>query len=263
MNKALAFLISVSFFINVPFAHGAVAVKKAAPVATKEGAGNAGAASLVPTVLGLVASVQELSARQKELTQDCIPTAQEITFVDTIMKEWAKTGVMSGAEVERRLNRRKCNGISYYSNIQMQAGSDDMTLCYDTFNEPNMIWDGYPKVGKAEYCPDGSRTCKNKRTVSDIYDIFNLIDFSEADYTKQELTMASKLIAKIEVCSDAKLSDKKRQMWGEFLIDAMGSAGQRTNTADIMQTVGNITRNGGGLGGLSSLGSVATQFLDK
>lgn len=261
------FLIPIIALANANVALAAVAVKKAAPVATQESSGNAGVASLVPTVLSLVSNVQALSAMQRELTQDCIPTAQEITFVDNTIKEWAKTGAMSADDVEKALHRRPCVGTTYQAEARMKAGTD-MDLCYDTFSseaDELMIWYGYPKVGKASYCADGTATCsaKNKKDVSDIYEIFNLVDFAKEDYTKQEMTMAGKLMDKIENCSNAKLSDKKKAMWGEFLTTTIGSVGQRTNTGAIMETVSGIANTKGGLGGLSSLGAIATQFLDK
>ena len=124
-----------------------------------------------------------------------------------------------------------------------------------------MVWAGFPKVGVSSYCEDGSLSCSNKKTVSDIYELFNLITFTEADYTESELKMASQLIAKIEKCSDAKLSAKKREMWGAFLTDTISNLGQPTNTDTIMQQVSSITSGGGALGTLGSLGSFASQIL--
>ena len=124
-----------------------------------------------------------------------------------------------------------------------------------------MVWYLFPKATVATYCADMATTCseKNKRTVSDIYEIFNLVDFSEADYTKAEATRAGRIIAKIEKCSSAKLSARKRALWGDFLMETIGNVGQPTNTGAIMQSVGGIV----GGGGLSSIGAIASQFLDK
>ena len=74
--------------------------------------------------------------------------------------------------------------------------------------------------------------------------------------------MAAKLISKIEKCSYSKLNAKKKAMWGEFLVDTIGSVGQKTNTAAIMQTVGSVA-NSGGMGALQSLGGIASQFMDR
>jgi len=267
MKKILRIIIGIlPLAVGLP-AQGAVAIKKAAPVATKSAGESASstAASIVPAVLSLVSGVQQLTQKQKELTAECIPSSQEIAFVDNTMKEWAKTGTKTAEEVRKELKREPCALADggYRSAVELAAGTDlSDSICYDYFGgEANkgMIWEGYPKVGNATYCADGSSSCsaKNKKHASDIYEIFNLIDFTQADYTKAELTMATKLIAKIENCSSAKLSARKRKEWGNFLIETMGNIGQSTNTGAIMQSVSNITSGGG----LSSLGSIATQFI--
>lgn len=248
---------------------GAVAIKKASSVASSASSGSAAstAASIVPAVLNLVSGVKSLNSMQKELENDCIPTAQEISFVDSTLKEWAKTGEMSAKEVERKLGRKPCpGGIGYESAVRIAAGTQDVEVCYDNYagTDADMIWYGYPKVGNATYCADGLLNCgeKSKKHASDIYDIFNLISFSADDYTKTEATMAARLMDKIERCSYSKLSAKKREMWGEFLTNTMSNVGQKTDTGMIMQSVGGITTNGLG-GGLQSLGAIATQFMDR
>ena len=269
MKKALIAFVAMVSCMTAEVAMGAVTVKKAAPVATQAASTSSTTASLVPAVLSLYSNVQQLTAKQKELTTECMPSSAEITFVDNMIKEWAKTGSMTAEEVEKQLKRRRCEGgVGYETDVKFNhsTGLDD--ICYDSFvgyGNKGTVWEGYPKVGKATYCDDGSDTCKNKKTVSDIYEIFNLIDFGQEDYVKSDNpTMAAKLISKIENCSNAKLSQKKRAMWGEFLTTTMGSVGQKTNTSTIMDTVGTITKGGTNLsGGLSSLGSIATQYLNK
>lgn len=249
----------------------AVTINKAAPVAAQESSSSTTAASLLPTVLNLISSVQQLSAKQKALTDECIPSSQEITFVDNVVKEWAKTGAMTADEVQKRLGRQRCRVAvgGYASAVEIAAGTDmDELICYDYFagdGNAGMVWENFPRVGKATYCSDGSPAgmCsdKNKVTVSDIYDIFNLVDFTEADYSASELTMAGKLMAKIEQCSYSRLSAKKREMWGEFLTGTINSLGEPTNTGSIMQSVSSIT-GGGGLGAsVGSIGSLATSLF--
>lgn len=270
MKKLLLLFIGMAVCLtDLPV--GAVTINKAAPVAAQESSASTTTSSLVPTVLGLISSVQQLSAKQKQLTAECIPTTQEITFVDNIVKEWAKTGSVTAEEVEKKLGRKPCamaNG-GYSSSVEIAAGTDmDELICYDHFEgegNEGMVWQGFPKVGKATYCSDGSPAgmCsdKYKVNVSDIYDIFNLVDFTEEDYSPSELTMASKMIAKIEQCSYSKLNAKKREMWGEFLIGTVNSLGEPTNTGSIMDAVGSIT-GGGGLGSsIGSIGSLATSLL--
>lgn len=266
MKKFLLFFIGGVFCLANGGA-GAVTINKAAPVAAVESSASSTATSLVPTVLGIISNVQQLSARQKQLTAECVPSSQEITFVNNIVKEWAKTGAMSADEVQTRLGRQRCDTPigGYSSSVEIAAGTDmDEMICYDYFagdGNTGMVWENFPMVGVATYCSDGSPASmcsdKNRVTVSNIYDVFNLVDFTEADYSASELTMAAKLMSKIESCSYSRLSAKKREMWGEFLTDTINSLGEPTNTGAIMQSVGSLT-SGGGLG---TIGSLAAQFI--
>ncbi|MDE5616006.1 MAG: hypothetical protein K2I81_04215 [Alphaproteobacteria bacterium] len=250
-------------------ARGAVTIKKAAPVAAKTTSAVESTGSLVPTVLGLVSAVKSLDAKTKELTAECIPSAAEITFVNNTVKEWAKTGASTADEAEKALGMKRCKVASggYAQQVEINAGEADDFICTDWFDgagNTGMIWEKYPMAAKATYCADGSFECGNsqKKTVSNIYNVFNLIDFGVEDYTASEAKMASQLLAKIEKCSDAKLSAAKRAMWGEFLVNTISGVGQSTNTGAIMQSVGSISQSGLG-GGISSLSGLATQLLDK
>ncbi len=264
MRKNILFLICACLSVAVTPTVAAVAIKKAAPVATQQTSASADAASLLPTVLGLVNTVQELNAKQKALNAECVPSSQEIQFVDNMMKEWAKTGAMTAADIEKQLRRRPCVSATggYAASVQVVAGTEGQVVCYDWFagaGNEGMVWYKFPKVGKTTYCKDGSPTCgeNNRETVSDIYDLFNLINFGTDDYTATEATMAARLISKIDKCSYSKISAKKREMWGEFLVDTMSGVGQKTNTGSIMDAVQNVA----GGGGLSSLRAIATQFM--
>lgn len=266
MKKTLITLFCLEFCVFGMSDASAITIKKAAPVATQEASTSSTTASLVPTVIGLISGVQQISAKQKELTADCVPTTQEISFVDNMMKEWAKTGAMSADEVEKKLGKR-CDSATggYEASVKISAVMDTDDICYDYFgssSDKGMVWYEYPKVSLVKYCEDGTNNCSDKKTASNIYDIFNLIDFTEADYSSSsEVTMASKLIAKIENCSNAKLNAKKRAMWSEFLMGTISNLGQPTNTGNIMEQVGSFVGGGALGGGLSSLGSIATQFL--
>ena len=257
MNRFFTCFVGIAFGAMCVVPVGAVTITKAAPVAEQESSAASGASSLVPTVLGLVGGIQQLTAQQKELDAQCVPSNQEITFVNNIMKEWAKAGAMSAEDVKRRLGRSPCTSTSYNTQVMLYASTGQMDICYDTFNDGGMIWDGYPKVGYATYCEDGALQCSNKKTMSDIYEIFNLIDFTDADYNSSELTMAARLMNKIEQCSTARLSAKKRELWGEFLVDTVSSLGQPTNTGTIMEQVSAIS----GGGALGTIGSFATSLL--
>ena len=270
MKKNLALFVITVLCATTNVAVGAVAIKKAAPVATQESSTTSTTGSLVPSVLTLVSDVQALNAKQRGLDTECTPSSAEIEFVNNTIKEWAKTGAATWEDVARKLNKTPCpGGVGYEAAVRYSAGTDLSITCYDNFDsesDANMVWHFFPKASKATYCPDGSYSCSSKeqKTVSNVYEIFDLVDFSAADYNRQEATMAAKLLDRTDRCSDTKISQKKRQMWGEFLTTTMGNVGQKTSTAQIIQTVGNITQNGASLnGGLSSLGSIASQFLDK
>ena len=270
MKKTLIFLIAV-MCMDAGAAMAAVAIKKAATVTTQQKSAMDSAAGLVPTVLNIVGGVKDLTAKTNALTAECLPTSAEITFVDNIVKEWAKTGAATAVEVQAALKRRPCDNSSgvggYQASVRVATSVDGMEICYDTFRGPGnegTVWENFPKVGKATYCDDGSATCgKNQKTMSDIYEIFNLVDFSEDDYLPSEATMAGKLIAKIEKCSDAKLSQAKKTLWGNYLVETIGGLGKNTGTADIMGTVGNVVNSGGLTGGLTSIGSFISNTMNK
>lgn len=266
-------LIFIGGLLAVHGTAGAVTIKKAAPVATKQASVQDAGASLLPTALNLVSGVMQLNQQQKALTAECIPSSQEITFVNSIVKEWAKTGAATAEEIESsKMNGvKRCeDGNTYESSVRISADlGEDGLICYDYYkDDENTVWYGFPKAASAYYCADGSLdSCgeKSRKYVSNIYDVFNLVDFSEADYTAQEAKMAGNLIAKIEKCSNAKLNARKKALWGEFLVGTVGGLGKKTDTANIMQTVSSMSGafSGGGMQSLGSLSSLATQFLAK
>jgi hypothetical protein len=270
MNKLIKLFL---IFIILPIysAGAAVQIKKAAPVATNTSAtaGTEGAASLVPSLIGLVSGVMEMNAKQKALTADCIPSSAEMNFVDNTIKEWAKTGQTTAKNVEAVLKRLPCAAADngYATDVMVTGASAGLAPCFNNFKgsgNDGMVWDGFPKTGKGTYCKSGAYSCTGSDlvTLSDTYDLFNLIDFGPADYTPAEATMAAKLLNKVETCSTSKLNQKKKALWGEFLVNTASSLGQKTDTGNIMQTVGSISSKGG-IGALGSLGSIATQFMNK
>lgn len=270
MKKALIILTSLVSVAVFGTAMGAVSVKKAAPVATKASSGANTGASLLPTVLSMYTNIQQVTSKDKAMTAECEPTAAEIQFVNNMVKEWAKTGAATAQDAEKRMKTKPCDGTtSYETSVANSVGTNgDMLECFEYFhgtgNDGN-VWARFPMASKAQYCSDGSPISgcptKNRRVASNIYSVFSLIDFEEADYTPQELTMAKKLQAKSVSCAPEKLSARKRQMWAEFLTGTISGVGTKTNTGSIMETVGAITQSGGGLGALGSLGSVAAQFM--
>ncbi|HNY25382.1 MAG TPA: hypothetical protein PKJ33_02450 [Alphaproteobacteria bacterium] len=269
MNRTFRFFIA-TFCIAPMFSAGAaVQIKKATPVASSSSSGSSSTASLVPNAIGLVSGIMTINAKQNEMSAECEPTKQEMDFVDNTMKEWAKTGQMTLKEIQGEMTKKNfsgpCRNFDGYDK-ENSFQTSGITPCYNFFNDKGMVWNEFPRTGKGTYCKDGTPNngCsgKNKVTVSNMYDLFNVIDFDPADYTQSEATMAAKLLSKIESCSPSKLSAKKKALWGDFLVSTAGGLGKKTDTSSIMQQVGNISSSGG-IGAIGSLGNVASQLMNK
>ena len=245
-------------------------VKKAAPVATKQVDKMETATSLLPTVIGLVSNVKALSAQQQQLTADCAPTASEIETVNNLVKEWAKTGSVTISVAESGLGEtcgpeRKENNSGYYANKMEIA--DKKQSCYENFSaeeDEGTIWYLFPKASKAEICDTVSK--KNCKNISNIYDVFAKIPFSEEDYTEAEAKKISKFIEKMNRCAEGKLSAARRELYGNFLTQTLGSVGQSTGaagTASVLEAVSSMGGSGDIKSMLPSLGQMAGQVLDK
>ncbi|MBD5391482.1 hypothetical protein HDR66_01600 [bacterium] len=272
--KKIALIFTGILALQPDLSYAAVKVNKAASVSTQKTSATESVGSLVPTVINLVGTVQSISKKSRELSAECIPSAAEVSWVNEMIKEWAKTGASTAEEAVNALHMRPCsNGETYASMVEIAADEGDDIVCVDIFagaGNDDTVWAGFPMASKATYCTDGSfgSSCgaSKQKTVSNIYNVFNLIDFTPGvDYTKKESETAAKLIAKIEQCSDAKLNARKRAMWSEFLLNSINTVGQPTNTGAVMQTVTSVTGSGGGLN-VQSLGGALgglTQFLNK
>lgn len=275
MRKLLLFFV-VAVLAAQSAGWAAVKIVKAPTVATQKASPQAAGASLIPTVTNLISGVQALTQKQKALTGECVPTSSEISWVNNMIKEWAKTGAMTADEAEKAMSMQRCTDGptgGYEESARLAADTDDADfLCFDYFGgsgDKGTVWENFPMASKGYYCTDGSvGSCsdKHKKEVSNIYDVFNLIEFTESDYTEEEYAVASKLMAKIENCSNAKISARKRALWGEFLNSTIGSLGQKTNSANITGVVQSVAGSvGGGNGGLNlqSLTGVAGQLFQQ
>lgn len=240
----------------------AVTIKKAAAVKTQTTSATDSAATLVPTVLGLVGAVKDFTAKQAELTAECTPTQAEVDWVNRMFKEWIQTGVKSADDIMDSNKMTKClndASVCYSSKIQEMMTVDGAPNYYDRFSNDGAIWAGYPMASVATYCKTEPCTAKNKKTASNMWTIYSLIDFSEEDYSASEATMAAKLRAKYENCSSYALSSKQKLLQNNFLTQTVGSIGQKTNTGSVMDMVNSL----GGSNGLGAIGTLTTQFLDK
>lgn len=243
---------------------GAVVVKKAASVNTQEVNTIDAATGLAP-ILGVVSTLSELKAQRKALKQECIPTSSEISWVNNMIKEWAKTGAKSATEACNSLHSVQCSeNNSYQRSVRDNPKESPDSYCFEVFNENGAIWNGYPRASIGTRCDDGSTSCKNQETYSNIYEIFELIDFSKEDYLKDEISMAEKLIEKREKCSGTRLTDKQRELYQGFISNTIGDIGKKQNAGTVLDTVQNLLNNSsGGLGAASALAPTLMQILDK
>lgn len=239
----------------------AVSVKKAAPVSTKQADKMESATSLLPTVIGLVGTVQQLNAQQQQLTAECAPTSSEVSLVNDLVKEWAKIG---DSDESSLMSGVTWCGVQTYKDFMETADKNE--YCVETFDAgKGYIWDGYPKASMAEICPTSGNK-KNCKYVSNIYDIFGKISFGDADYTKREAQQIAKLKEKYQKCAPEKQNAAKMEMFGGVLTQTLGNVGQSTGaagTGDIINAVSSMGGSGNVSSMLPSLGQMATQFLDK
>ncbi len=262
--------------VEVSGAFGAATVltpKKANSVAKREESSSVTSmgGSLLPTAMGLVGGVMQLTQQQKALAAECEPTDKEVTFVNNLVKEWAiagaanplETGGFGGGIIG-------CDGVQYADTVRESiAYSDSSLICYDTFSDKDAhgaVWAGFPKAAVVTYCSDdpNSYSCSasKKKKVTNLYDIFEKIDFDEKDYTKSEASQAAALLQKSANCSGSKLAAKRLESFGGFITGAIGNMGQKTNTGSVMEAVSGVVGSSG-LGGLGNLAGIATQFLDR
>lgn len=277
MKRLNAFLCA-SFLTMVCFnAFGATNVlmpKKADPVAKREASTSTTAtgASLLPTALNLVGNVMQLNQQQKALSAECEPTSRDISFVNSLIKEWANAGGQNPLLSSRGI--RACGANESYATAVRYAGTgvtiDDSAICWDTFTETearHAVWTGYPKATVAEYCSDGtdnlSMCSKNSRKkITNMWTLFDLIDFENKDYTKSESSQAAALLEKASKCSGNKLAAKRLETFGGFITSTISNIGKPTNTDSIMGAVSNIVGQKG-IGNIGGIANVAAQFLDK
>lgn len=252
--------------------------KKAAPVAQQDTSTSTTSvgASMLPTALSLVQGVMQLSQQQKALTAECYPTNSEINFVNNLVKEWANAGGANPVASSVSGNRTTyntgiaCDGEKYEDSVLRRARFPDggSKICWEVFSPTEArgaVWAGYPKATVTSlYCPDGTYNCSENKKVksSNMWDLFALIDFGDADYTKSEASQAAALRQKVDKCSDAKLLAQKKAAVGNFITGTISNLGQPTNTGSVMEMVTGIMGQKG-VGGVGGLANIATSLLDK
>lgn len=250
-------------------------IKKAAPVATKQEEKFESATSLLPTVIGLVGQVRNLNEQQQQLSADCAPTSSEIQLVNDLVKEWAKTGSVT-ASGARGSGIEPCNRIGFTNTDRNEGGSmyedfirdaDRNETCIETFSTDSAkgtIWFGFPKASSGKKCDVNN--IKNCTTVSNVYDIFSLIKFTDEDYTVSEAAKIAQFKAKAERCAPAKINAAKRELYGNFVTQALGNVGQASGasgTESVLKAVSSMGGSSNLESLLPSLGTMAGQMLEK
>ena len=268
MKKLFSIFIIITCMMPVA-SMGAVTIKKAAPVATKQADKMSSATSLLPTVIGLVGNVKTLSSQQEQLSSDCAPTSDEINTVNNLVKEWAKIGDTKNTEAISGLGEAACSGNDNSNSggaYEAYIKENDGDSCYETFtssSDEGTVWYKFPKVSSGKICDDNNKNCKYR---TNIYDIFAKIPFADEDLTKAELSKIAKLREKAERCADGKINAAKRELMGNFVVQTLGSVGQTTGaagTGSVLEAVSSMGGSGNIKSMLPSLGSMATQMLDK
>lgn len=250
--KRLVFFFIVFACMAPCVSWSAVNVKKAAAVSTQKASGVESATSLLPSVIGLVGTVQQLNAQQQQLTAECAPTSSEIEFVNELVKEWARIGDSDANSL--MMGVTECAPLTYK---EFMTSADKNEACFVKYDAgQGYIWDGYPKASMAEICPvDGNK--KNCKYVSNIYDVFGKISFGDADYTKREAQQVARLREKYQKCAPEKVSAAKRELYGGFLTQTLGNVGQTSGaagTADVLNAVSSI-------GGSGNIGNISNALL--
>lgn len=269
MKKSFAFFMAV--FVGLACFSAMAAdfkVKKASSVNKQEKSGleSVTSGSLVPGVIGLVSNVSALNKQQQELAAECVPTAAEVSWVNNMVKEYAKIGEVNAADMRAKIGSRECENDSVYTSEVQTNRPANQDVCVPVFtDEQKVIWYKYPRANYAKYCAgDVTYTCaeSKKKTESNIYEVFGNISFSQEDYTADEVTMYAKMMEKIEKCAPGKVSQRQKEAYAGFLKNTIAGAGTSTNTGGIMEAVSGLTQ-GNGLSGVQSLAPSVMQFLDK
>ena len=278
MKKFIVLCLAISGIVGATNVFGAANVlmpKKADSVAKRESSTsmNDVGASIAPTALNLVTGIIALNQQQKALTAECEPTQRELTFVNNMIKEWALAGGVNPIKngVGKGGITACVSPITYETQVSKLGAnlSTGNTLCYDVFSESDArgaVWAGFPKASIGHYCSDGTAyaTCSNnkKKTMTNMWALFDMINFDNQDYTRSEASQAVALLQKATNCSGNKLAAKRLESFGTFIKSNIANVGQSTNTGNVMDAVSGLV-NQSGLSGVGGLANIATQFLDK
>lgn len=256
------------------------APKKAQSVAVQETSLSTSSlgASLLPSVIGLATNVIQINKEQKELSAKCEPTDRDVNFVNNMVKEWAMAGAVNPiASSEDKICGGSGEADSYKSWVQdnPESANDESEMCFEVFKETaddkkEAVWNGFPKASLAKYCSDGSElsdcSSGSTRKATNMWAVFNMImgDFSDKDFTVEELKQATALLEKLDNCSAGKMAAKRKEAFGGLIMDSVNNIGNQsnTNTGSVVEMVSGLATQKGA-GGIGGIANMATQFLGK
>ena len=267
--KKISILIMLNVFLAPMVAMGAINVKKASSVSKQETTTMDSATSLLPTAISLVGGVKNLQNKTKQLNADCTPSSEDIRIVNDLVKEWAKIddtdakGAVYG--ISACADNDRSNGYA-----EFMRTADKGEECYELFaatSDMDKIWYEFPKASSTQVCSDnGNKKKQNCETVSNLYTILDKIPFSEADLTKSEASKVAQLKANAEQCAPAKVALAKAGLVSNFVMEALGSVGQKSGasgTEAVLQAVSSMGGNGNIQSMLPTLQQVGGQLLSK
>ena len=268
--KKISVLIILTVFLTPMLAVGAVSVKKASSVTKKTAEPVETATSLLPTVVGLVGGVKNLQNQTKDLTADCTPSSDDIQTVNNLVKEWAKIDDTDAARATYGISVCNDSDKSYGYEDFLRNSADKGQECYELFaasGDSGKIWENFPKASKGQICSETGNKKKNKcETVTNLYTVLDKIPFSEADLTKSEVSKIANLKQKAEHCAPAKVALAKAGLVSNFVMDALGTVGQKSGasgTAGILEAVSSMGGNGNIQSMLPALQQAGGSLLDR
>ncbi len=263
--------------------HKKAAVTKKAAVETQQAGGMASAAGILSMIVPTVQSVLELKKQTQELSADCMPNSGDVSTVNRLVKEWAKIGDTSAIKAHKSISTKQCKDNDYEKQMKTDPQKecvvifDDKSSCgkgdsrgtyYEFKFDMDCSKDDYACGYKNVWCgyPQAKAVKVDKKNYSNVYDVFSKIPFVPEDYTKDEISAVSKLIEKSERCAPGKLSQKKRELWGNFLtktISSVGTSAGVSGIGDVMQMATQFSGSGGVSSVLNNFGTMVPSMLDK
>jgi hypothetical protein len=225
--------------------------------------------NLVGTALGLVSGVMSLKKQEQALSEQCAPSGSDVEHVNKMVKEYAKTGKQTAEQMRESLQVKTFDKDSAGKDcFKSSVGVEGINLCYQVFSDKDNIWNEYPVADSIKKCPPDKPDCasKDEKYYSNVYEIYGVMNWSEDDLLKDELSTHAKLMKKAEECSPAEIKRKKQELTGSLITSTLGGIGQKQGTGNVMGQVsgmmGSMNSGGGGaMGAVSGIGSLATGML--